>query len=238
MINVVLVDDEPLALDELSYLLEKSSHVRIIGKFTDAFEAFEFCAMEEPDIIYLDINMPGIDGLAFADKLNAFGISSSIVFATAYEEHALNAFDKGAFDYLLKPYDPERIAKSLIKYKRNHLLKNKKNGVLKIAVTEGEKVCFLPVDEVLFFEASNSKVTIYTKLQVYQSNEGLSSIESKLPSDQFIRTHRSYIVNINHVTEASPYFNHTLLLKIQGCKMEIPVSRSYVKKFKELMNFK
>ncbi len=237
MINIVLVDDEQLALDELAYLLEKASYVRVIGKFTDAFRALEFCAFEEPDIIYLDINMPGLDGLSFADKLHKLGCKSNIIFATAYEEHALNAFDKGAIDYILKPYEPERILKSLIKFKRNLTVKMEEKSIRKISVTDGDKICFLPIDEVLFFEASNSKVSIYTKHQIYQSNENLSSIEAKLSAEQFVRTHRSYIVNINHVIEASPYFNHTLMIRVQGYKIEIPVSRSYVKKFKALMNF-
>jgi DNA-binding LytR/AlgR family response regulator len=248
MIRIVLVDDEPLALEELAYLLTQSSTVEIIGQFTDPHKAIGFVGVEEPDLVFVDINMPTMDGMAFADALNQLRIKTQIVFATAYDDYALKAFEKNALDYVMKPYMPERLFKVLHKYNRLKRLQETTKNVLeatpqthvksvdKLAIWSGDRVLFVSVSQVLFCEVHNNQVLVYTDKQCFELPDSLSSLEEKLPKNQFLRTHRSFIINLKKVKEASPYFNHTMVVLLEGSTREIPVSRSYVKQFKEALS--
>ena len=244
MLRVVLVDDEKLALDELSYIVAQVNYIKIVGQFTDASEALQFVCVEEPDLVFLDISMPGISGIAFIEKLNSIGIKSKVIFATASDEYAVKAFEQDAVDYVLKPYEPDRIFKALVKAKRacesvSPFSEFSKSKVLsKLPIWKGEKVVFVDVEDIVYMEIVQNHVKIYTDHDVYEMNECMSALEEKLPKNIFFRSHRSFIINLTKVGEASPYFNHTMMVKMKNRLEEIPVSRSFVKQFKQMLNIK
>lgn len=233
MIRAVLVDDEPLAIQELEYILSKVSYVKIVRTFTDALEALNYIRMEEPDVVFMDIDMPQLSGIQLTEQLKKDGVESKIIYATAYDAFAIKAFDQSALDYLLKPYDADRIYAALLKVK--HLEKST-SKVERLPVWIGEKMILIHVDDIVFCSVENNRTTIRTEKAKFEINEGLTSLEGKLPPEKFMRTHRAYIVNLTKIREISPYFNNTLVLKLEGCIDEIPVSRSYMKSFKLALN--
>ncbi len=243
MIRAVLVDDEPLAIQELEYILSKVSFVEIVCTFTDALEALAFIQMEEPDVVFMDIDMPQMSGIQLTEKLRTSGIKTKVIYATAYDAFAIKAFDQSAIDYLLKPYDAERIYAAVLKIKQHikhsstaDSQKNTAKPIERLSVWIGEKMILIHIDEIVFCAIENNRTTIRTDKATYEINDSLANLESKLPQEKFIRTHRAYIVNLTKIREISPYFNNTLVLKLEGCKDEIPVSRSYIKTFKGAMH--
>lgn len=242
MIRAVLVDDEPLAIQELEYILSKISYVKVVSTFTDAMAALKFIKIEEPDVVFMDIDMPQMTGIQVTEQLKKEGSLTQVIYATAYDEYAIKAFDQSALDYLLKPYDEERIYAAVLKLK--HLLDRthqrpsvvNKSTLQRLPIWIGEKMLLINFDEILYCSVENNKAKVYTEKTCYETNDCLVNLEDKLPGDRFMRTHRSYLVNLSKIQEISPYFNNTLVLKIEGSKEEIPVSRSYLKAFKSAMN--
>lgn len=244
MIRAVLVDDEPLAIQELEYILSKVSYVQIVRTFTDALEAFDFIRLEEPDVVFMDIDMPQLSGVEITEKLKRCGVQTKVIYATAYDDYAIKAFDQNALDYLLKPYDAERIFEAVLKVKR--LAKSapsagdnsisKENALTRLPIWIGEKMLMIDVDDIIFCSVEHHRTSIRTVKATYEINDGLTHLENKLPKDRFLRTHRAYIVNLTKIREISPYFNNTLALKLEGIKDEIPVSRSYLKTLKQALN--
>lgn len=241
MLKVVLIDDEMPALSELAYIVEASGQAEVIGKFTDSVEGLLFIQNNAPDLVFLDINMPQMSGLKLAEAIRGLKVDCSVVFATAYDEHALEAFEKDVIDYLLKPYEEDRVYKVI----RKVIERNEKSGVLfsedtsaldRLPIPLEDKIIFIPIEDILFCKVEENKVFIHTSEAGYQITESLSKIEEKLPKKKFFKTHRAYIVNIDKIKEVSPYFNHTLMLQLEGSKEEIPVSRSNVKAFKKRLN--
>lgn len=244
MLRVVLVDDERPALDELEFLLSGCSLCNIIEKFTNPLEALEYIKMEEPDVVFLDINMPVLDGLSLAREMVKLNLRTSIVFASAYDHYALSAFDMNAIDYVLKPYDKDRIFKAIRKI-RNKLesplakrsyseaMIPKPQKVNKIPIWKGDKIILIKIEDILYCQVVDGELILHTSFGNYVMNDTLTNLESKLPSESFFKTHRAYIINLLKVSEVSPYFNNTLLIKLDGSDAEIPVSRSNVKEFKD-----
>ena len=243
MISVILVDDEKPSLDELEYIISKFNYVEIIGKYSDSTEALEKIKIEEPDLVFLDINMPVLSGLDIADKINKLNLKTAIIFSTAYDQHALSAFEKNAIDYILKPYDSDRVLQAMRKFKKGIENENKKtsisekslNIIRKIPIWKGDKIVFINTEDILFCKVDEGELLMYTIKDTYKINESLCSLEEKLPRNSFLRTHRSYIVNVSIIEEVTPYFNHTLMIKVSGTKELIPVSRSNVKAFKSFL---
>jgi len=246
MLRVVLVDDEKPSLDELEFLLSGCSSCNIIEKLTNPVEALEYIKMEEPDVVFLDINMPVLDGLSLAEEMVRLNLRTSIIFASAYDHYALSAFDMNAIDYVLKPYDKDRIFKAIRKI-RNKLespsakrsysetMIPKTQKVNKIPIWKGDKIILIKIEDILYCQVVDGELILHTSLDNYVMNDTLTNLESKLPSGSFFKTHRAYIVNLIKVSEVSPYFNNTLVIKLDGSEAEIPVSRSNVKEFKEML---
>lgn len=244
MIRAVLVDDEPLALQELEYILGKVSYVQIVRTFTDAIEALNFIKVEEPDVVFMDIDMPEMTGVELTEQLKRSGVRTKVIYATAYDDFAIKAFDQSALDYLLKPYDAERIYSAVLKVKRakgeseasNSKTPNYDNTIGRLPIWVGEKMLLIDIDEIIFCSVDHNRTTIKTVKSAYEITDGLTHLESRLPKERFMRTHRAYIVNLTKIREISPYFNNTLVLKLEGCSEEIQVSRSYLKAFKAALN--
>lgn len=233
-LTIMLVDDEKHALDELAYILNKLSGIKVVGMYEDSMEALEALKKEPVDLVFLDIDMPRLSGLDFAKQIKA---EVGIVFATAYDDHAIKAFELGAMDYILKPYDEKRIEMAVAKVKERRRPPVEKKPRNKLAIWQGDRVVMVAFSDIIYVELLDKETLVVTADKQYAINEPLSSLEEKLSGAHFFRTHRAFLVNLDKIVEVSPYFNHTLMLKLESCTAEIPVSRSHVKRFKEYFAF-
>jgi len=237
--RVIIVDDEFLAREELKYFIQNYSNLDIIGEFADGIEVLKFIQNNEVDVIFLDINIPSLDGVLLAKSISKFIKKPYIIFITAYKEHAVEAFEVEAFDYILKPYSESRIISMLKKLESSNI--NEKNLSLnnisnKISLWKNEKIIVVDVDNIYYCLARERVTFIFTKNEEYSVNLCISEFYKKLPKNIFFKCHRSYIVNLNKISEIIPWFNNTYNLKLQNINHDIPVSRSNIKEFKHLMN--
>lgn len=238
--KAIIVDDEFLAREELKYFIQNYSKIDIVSEFSDGIEVLKFIQNNEIDIIFLDINIPSLDGVLLAKSISKFTKKPYIVFITAYKEHAVEAFEVEAFDYILKPYSESRIV-SMLK-KLESIDNNKKNNFPKniisnkINLWKNEKIIVVDINDIYYCVANERITCVFTKDEEYSVNLCISDFYEKLPKDVFFKSHRSYIVNINKIREIIPWFNSTYNLKLQDIDYEVPVSRSNVKEFKQLMN--
>lgn len=238
--KAIIVEDEFLAREELKYFITNYSKIEIIDEFEDGIEVLKFIQNNEVDIIFMDINIPSLDGVLLAKSISKFSKKPYIVFITAYKEHAAEAFEIEAFDYILKPYSESRIVSMLKKleninnHKENNL--HKTNIQSKINLWKNEKIIVVNMDDIYYCVAEERTTHVFTKKDEYSVNLGIAEFYDSLPKDIFFRCHRSYIVNINKIREIIPWFNNTYNLKLQDIDYQIPVSRSNIKEFKQLMN--
>lgn len=238
--KAIIVEDEFLAREELKYFITNYSKIEIIDEFEDGIEVLKFIQNNEVDIIFMDINIPSLDGVLLAKSISKFSKKPYIVFITAYKEHAAEAFEIEAFDYILKPYSESRIVSMLKKLeninndKENNL--HKTNIQSKINLWKNEKIIVVNMDDIYYCVAEERITHVFTKKDEYSVNLGIAEFYDSLPKDIFFRCHRSYIVNINKIREIIPWFNNTYNLKLQDIDYQIPVSRSNIKEFKQLMN--
>lgn len=245
MLRAYIVDDEPLARDEIKFLLTRSKQVEIIGESDCLKEAITDISELNPDIVFLDIELADNNGIKLAKQIDILELSPAIVFATAYDEYAVQAFELNAVDYILKPYDETRLKKTLEKIKkiRRNELQNipihppiKNDGKGKIPVIVDERIILLTCANILYLESSEGKCSIQTMEQRYKISEALVTLEKKLNKEQFLRVHRSFIVNVDHIKEIEPWFNSTYNL-IMKDSSKVPVSRTYVKDLRQLLGF-
>ncbi|MCI1975506.1 MAG: LytTR family DNA-binding domain-containing protein [Limosilactobacillus sp.] len=237
--KVLIVDDEPLARDELSYLLEQNDLIDDISKADGVNSAREEVEKNRPDLIFLDIQLDDGSGMAFAKSLKKRENSPYIVFATAYDQYALDAFEADAIDYVLKPFEQERVndavkrvAKLLVGQNNSGITEQQKNP--RISLTNDERTIVVQKRNILYVQAQAGKALVHTEDQEILSKQTLNSIINSLDPHRFIRVHRSFVVNLNKVHELQPSFNHTYeLTLVDGSK--IPVSRSYVTATKQAL---
>ena len=234
----IIVEDEFLAREELKYFIENFSNIEIAGEFEDGIEVLKFLQSNKVDVIFLDINISGIDGVVIAKNISKFSEKPYIVFITAYKEHAVEAFEIEAFDYILKPYDETRI-KSMLK--KLELSYNSQKGELhtisnRINLFKNDKIIVTNIDDIYYCEAKERETCVLTKNEEYFVKMSISEFYDTLPKEMFFRCHRSYIVNLTKIKEIIPWFNNTYNLRLKNITKEIPVSRSNVKKFKQIMN--
>lgn len=230
--NCIIVDDEYPSIQELSYFITNFSSIIISETFDDSIEALEYVQRNIVNVIFLDINMPKLDGLTFSRVIKTLPVIPILVFITAYSEHALEAFEVSAFDYILKPYSQSRITDTLRRLE-NHI--EPKLHMDRITLWKNGKLFVLDVNDIYYCEAHKHEVNIYTKNDHFIVVSSISDFHKKLRQDYFYRCHRSYIVNINKITEIIPWFNNTYLLKLKGSEAEIPVSRQNISSFKKMM---
>lgn len=224
--NCVIVDDELPACEELKYFILEYSSIEIKGIFQSSLAALEYLTNNPVDVIFLDINMPKLNGLELAKLVK----NTKVVFVTAYREYGADAFDLNAFDYLVKPYSKERIVATFHRLANRHEKK-----VQKLSVVCEDKISIVDMCDIIFIEANQHDVDIYVKGRTYTMNEGISKIQEKLP-ETFLRCHRKFIVNTNKIVEIISWFNYTYLLKLEGTDKKVPVSRHYMMQFKNSMH--
>jgi len=257
-IRVLVADDEALARDELLYLLKQEHDIDIVGEAANGEDALSKILQTEPDVIFLDIQMPKLDGLTLARKLIEMGFETRIVFATAYDQHAIQAFEVNAVDYLLKPFEAERVKIAIERIRQvkstgtddilkllNQLSKEKTSTqvpaptikLTKLVIQNEESLIFLDPNEILYIFREGREVHIQTEKRRYSTKQTLQALEEKLTAYPFVRTHRGYLVNLNYAESLAPWFNgaYTLILK-DPKKSQIPVSRAYLKNLKDILN--
>lgn len=250
-VKVVIADDERLMAEELqTLLLEAYPDLVIAGVAHDGEEAVRLVDTTGPDIVFLDIQMPGMTGLEVAEKLTDMEEAPAIVFATAFDEYALTAFSVNAMDYILKPYDENDIARVMGKFERMlsraavkpqsnvHKPTNTAGGERKFSVEKGDRMEVIGSNKIELVYAKDRLVYIKTlDGEVYRAKLTLQEFETKLPPERFFRCHRNYIVNVNQIKEIATWFNKGYLLILQssgsGKAAEIPVGRAYAARLKE-----
>lgn len=232
ILNCIIVDDEYPGRQELAYFINNFSSIKILEEFDNAIAALEFIKTSTPDIIFLDISMPRLDGIAFGKILKTLDIKPLIVFVTAYREHAVEAFEIEAFDYILKPFSEGRIVNTLKKLEE---LQSSRVFNDKITLWKSEKMVVVNVKDICYCEAHEREVHIYTEYDKFILVSSISDFHKKLPQKNFFRCHRSYVVNLDKISEIIPWFNNTFMLKLKGIKPNIPVSRNNISDFKNLM---
>jgi two-component system, LytTR family, response regulator len=231
-IRTILVDDEPASLTRLADLLSDESDFLVVGEAGAAAPAFDLIASAQPDLILLDIEMPDESGIDLARRLQALADPPLVLFVTAHEDHALEAFDVDAVDYLLKPLRRDRFQNAIRKV-RSRLLESEsspppetRRAIQRLAVRSGERSIILKIDLIDWIEAAGNYSEIHVGRDVYLLREKISTIEQTLDSSQFVRIHRSIIVNIDRVREAHQMGRGDLLIELHGGK-RLPLSRTY-----------
>jgi two-component system LytT family response regulator len=234
--KALIIDDERLARKELATLLEKHDGIDVVGEAANADEAEERIAELKPDLLFLDINMPGRDGFQLLEALDH---APHVIFVTAYDEHALHAFQVNALDYLMKPIDPERLEAALNKLPRKGEGDVPQREVLKaddqIFLKDGEKCWFVTLKDVRLFESEGNYVRVRFNDQKPLVLRSLNKLEEKLDPHVFFRANRKHIVNLKWVDNIQPWFSGGLMVKLKTGE-EVEVSRRQAARFKELMS--
>ncbi|WP_315168979.1 LytTR family transcriptional regulator DNA-binding domain-containing protein [Metaclostridioides mangenotii] len=235
--KTLIIDDEPLARNELRYLLEQCEEIADIKEAETIEEAFAEMLNNKPDLLFLDIHLSDESGLSLAERLQSIEEPPMIIFATAYDDHAVRAFELNATDYILKPFDLDRIKKAVKKANKKYEIKSNYStdslatDVTTLPIQVDESIFVLKIEDILAVVVEEGKTSVYTNQEIYHTATALSTYEKKLPSAQFLRVHRSYIINKNYIKEIQPWFNHTYQVTLEN-KLKVPVSRSYIKEFK------
>ncbi|MBP2079242.1 LytR/AlgR family response regulator transcription factor [Oceanobacillus polygoni] len=237
-IHTMIAEDEQLAREELIYLLEKEQDVKLLPSAETGEQLVELYIEHEPDVIFLDVHMPGMRGVDAAKKITELVYMKAplFVFTTAYDEYAVEAFDIEAIDYMLKPYDTERFQTAMNRI-RKRMQQVESNGkrlsnqhiqqATKLLIDDNDRTVVLSPDAIYYAVPFKRMLEIHTEDKVIHSRMTLQELEKKLQGYAFFRTHRSYLVNLNHVQEITPWFNGTSNVTLKDKKQTtIPVSRA------------
>ena len=255
MIKTMIVEDEKLARDELKFLIEKDPDLEVLYEIADGEKALKLLKENTVDLLFLDIQIPAISGIEIARILNKQKNSPYIIFTTAYDEYAVEAFQLSAVDYLLKPISDQRLEESLERAKNeiktssdvNQQLENlfanlnnakQNNSLNKIAVMEKDYYLMLNFADIYYFSTKDKKVWAHCHKKSYMTSFQLKELEKMLP-EQFFRIHKSYIVNLKHIKAVIPWFKGKYQVLMEDySENKIPVSRSKVEKINKLLNLK
>ena len=251
-LSAVIVDDEQLARDELAYLLKSVDGVDIVAQGKNGVEAVNLIKEHSPDLVFLDVQMPGLDGFGVIKKLLDKKIGMpQIVFATAFDQYAVKAFEVNAVDYLLKPFDKKRVAQSVQKAKQRvqspspstdkletlvKMLEQQKPSASKVLLKSTGRLFLVDQKDICYASIEDGVITVFTSQMEGQSNcRTLEELLDSLDPNLFWRAHRSYLVNINRIKEVVPWFKSSYQLRMDDKKQaEIPVSRAQTKRLREL----
>jgi two-component system LytT family response regulator/two-component system response regulator LytT len=264
--TALIVDDEELAREELKYLLDTTGSVDVLGEGKNGVEAVDLIRTHHPDVVFLDVQMPGLDGFAVLKKLLELGEGEhlpQIIFATAFDQYAVRAFDVNAIDYLLKPFDRDRVLQAverarqrlqeagageshvphtdvrvdtLLKLIEQHQAPKPHSG--KIVLQAGSRLLLVDQKDICFASIDEGVISVVTPTIEGQSKcRTLEELFDLLDPATFWRAHRSYLVNINHIREVVPWFKSSYQLRMDDKKQtEVPVSRAQTRRLRELFN--
>ncbi|MCX6288421.1 MAG: response regulator [Bacteroidetes bacterium] len=242
-ITAIIIDDERLARNELKKLLEQHTEIQIIDEASGVDEGVEKIELARPDLIFLDIQMPGKTGF---DLLGELEKAPKVIFTTAFDEFALKAFEVNALDYLLKPIDPNRLSDAIqklqteIALEQASILGSSTRGPLteadQVFVKDGEKCWFVKLAEIRLFESVGNYAKVYFSTHKPLILKSLNALEDRLDEHVFFRANRKHIINLHWIEKIEPYFNGGLLVELKGGE-KIEISRRQTVKFKEMMSF-
>jgi two-component system LytT family response regulator/two-component system response regulator LytT len=258
-LRALVVDDEQPAREELSYLLGNVTGITIVGEATNGVEALGMIEDLDPDLVFLDVQMPGLTGFEVARQALAKGFDTELVFVTAYDQHAIEAFEINAVDYLLKPVDPGRLDQAVQRAFRRitserpasgagslknedverivQLVTERQQRRERLAVKVGDRFVLIHADDVIFASLADEGITIVAQNLAGTSNyRTLDELQAHLDPNCFWRVHRAHLVNINKIKEIVPWFSRNYILRMRDPKAtEIPVSRSQTKRLREYL---
>jgi two-component system LytT family response regulator/two-component system response regulator LytT len=256
--RVVVVDDEQLAREELCFQLEQLANTEVVAQAGNGIEAIAAVERHEPDLVFLDVQMPGLTGFEVARRLLQQGDESpALIFVTAFDQHAIEAFEVNAVDYLLKPVDAARLEQALQRARRRLTvdrggekapLNDQLERIVKmmagrqirrdqVAVKVGERFLLIQADDIIYASLADESINIVTGHVAGASNyRTLDDLQARLDPEVFWRVHRSHLVNINKIKEIVPWFSRNYILRMKDAKgTEIPVSRSQTKRLREYL---
>jgi two-component system LytT family response regulator/two-component system response regulator LytT len=250
-LTTIVVDDEQLAREELTYLLNDFPEIEVIATGSNGIEALNLIQKLEPEVVFLDVHMPGIDGVGMVRKLREKGGDlPHVVFVTAYDQYAVEAFRLEAMDYLLKPVDKARLAETIERVKRAVLEKKSPETQAgsgarprpqpaprtKLLVRANSRNFIVDASEMIYATIDDGVITLFTTTLEGQSNyRTIEDLQANLNPETFWRVHRSYLVNINRIKEVVPWFKSSYQLRMDDRKhSEVPVSRVQTRRLREL----
>jgi two-component system LytT family response regulator len=248
MKKAIVIDDEPLARSIVAEYLQSHTDIQLVAECNDGFEGVKSIAQHQPDIIFLDIQMPKINGFEMLELLPNV---PSIIFTTAFDEYAIKAFETNAIDYLLKPFNKERFDTALEKWRNQtgvtanttnkvqHFIENAEKQPEernRIVVKNGSEIRIVPIDDICYIEAYDDYVKIFTKDNHYLKKKTMNYYEQVLDSSIFFRAHRSYIINIHQLTKIESLEKNSYVAILKNNK-RIPISRSSYSKLKEVLGW-
>ena len=226
--NVLVVDDEPPIRAELRYLLERDGRIGAIDEAGNGTEAIEKLLANRPDVLFLDIQMPGTSGIKLAETLKNLKTPPAVVFVTAFSEYAAEAFELDAVDYVLKPVEEARLVRALDKVAASIGARTRAvpaEHVKRLAVERGGHHAFIPVSDICYVEAKADYSSVVCPSGTYLANESISSLERRLAGDGFLRVHRSYLVNVDEVHDIEVTRSGLMELRCTRVDAVVPVSR-------------
>ncbi|NBP70851.1 MAG: DNA-binding response regulator [Cytophagia bacterium] len=234
-IRVALLDDESLAIEELKSMLNAYGFIEVVATFTNPQEALDKIPDLEVNLVFLDIQMPGMSGFEWLEKLDN---APEIIFVTAYDQFALKAFEVSALDYILKPVNTDRLSEALERIKKRLKPDNDQAHKLsidkRIFIKDGEQCYFVPLAEIFLLESVGNYVRVYYQDKKPLLHKSLNYMEEKLPDEFFFRANRQHMFNVTHITNINPYFNSTLQVELKnGIKVDISQRQSV--RFKDKM---
>jgi two-component system, LytTR family, response regulator len=236
--KALIIDDERLARKELTTLLEAHPSIEIVGEAMNADEAEKLVEELNPDLLFLDIQMPGRTGFQLLESLDS---APMVVFTTAYDQHAIKAFEVNALDYLLKPIIAERLSEAVHKVMEKERVKAGRSGEKKLGledqvfVKDGERCWFVTLANVRMFESDGNYIKVYFDANRPMIHKSLNALDEKLDERAFFRASRKHIVNLSWVEGIEPWFNGGLMVKLRGGD-KVEVSRRQAAKFKDMMS--
>lgn len=248
--RVVIVDDEPLARERLRTLLQGRSGYELVAECHDGEAAVAVLEAERPDLVFLDVEMPGLDGFSVLEALGE-ATPEHVVFATAYDHYAVRAFEVRAVDYLLKPFDRTRFEETLQRIERRRALpaasgeraliqdllgelRAQRGYATRLAVRTGQKITFVPTAEVEWIEADGNYARVHAGSRDYLLRETMKGVEARLDPRRFVRIHRSAIVNVERIVSVEPYFHGEYIVTMGGGK-RLTASRTHAANLRGLL---
>ena len=239
MIKTLIIDDEPLAASLVQEFLESFPQFEIAAVCQNGFQGLKAIQEHEPDLIFLDVQMPKITGFEMLELLDE---PPAVIFTTAFDQYALKAFDAMAIDYLLKPFSQERFTRAIDKYlaqqgraeessvKMNELAEKRNRLVVRVK----NEIKIIPTHEVSFFEADDDYIAIHATSGKYLKKMTMKSLEEALDPSKFVRVHRSYLINLNEITKIEPYERDNFLVLLRGGE-KVPVSKTGYSRLRQVL---
>jgi len=243
MTRALIVDDEAPARSELRYMLDRVGGVEVVGEASSAREALELMRHVDYDVVFIDVEMPGMSGIEVAESVRELPTPPHLVFVTAYSEHAVSAFEVEATDYLVKPVTEERLGAAVAKVRRDEAARPPAQAgapavpkVSRLPVEKLGKKLLVPIEEIVYVTSKDDYSFVHTRDQRYLSSMSLGALEKRLADEAFFRVHRGYVVNLHKVLEVVPMYGGTYVLVVNDAQhTRVPVSRRRAAALKDVL---